>query len=131
MRVIIQVVGWASTNIYPLVIEARLATKISPGTINKVIDLAWRCAASPISSTRPDPGVIAPPIHEIGVSDKLPSYGAARKVIMPTSMHCHERYANNRAEVSHGIHEPRSGRCDGSENGRCDDLNLPDRRNVF
>ncbi|MCP3671211.1 MAG: IS6 family transposase [Gammaproteobacteria bacterium] len=35
------------------------------------------------------------------ITDKLPSYSAARKVIMPTSMHCHERYANNRAEVSH------------------------------
>jgi len=35
------------------------------------------------------------------VTDKLPSYGAARKEIMPTSMHCHERYANNHAEVSH------------------------------
>ncbi len=35
------------------------------------------------------------------VTDKLPSYGAARKVVMPTSMHCHDRYANNRAEVSH------------------------------
>ena len=35
------------------------------------------------------------------VTDKLPSYGAARKVIMPTSLHCHDRYANNRAEVSH------------------------------
>jgi putative transposase len=35
------------------------------------------------------------------VTDKLPGYGAARKTIMPTSMHCHERYANNRAEVSH------------------------------
>jgi putative transposase len=35
------------------------------------------------------------------VTDKLPSYGAARKEIMSTSMHCHERYANNRAEVSH------------------------------
>ena len=35
------------------------------------------------------------------VTDKLPSYGAARKEIMPTSMHCDERYANNRAEVSH------------------------------
>ena len=35
------------------------------------------------------------------VTDKLPSYGAARKIIMPTSMHCHERYANNRAEVLH------------------------------
>ena len=35
------------------------------------------------------------------ITDKLPSYGAARKAVMPTSMHCHERYANNRAEVSH------------------------------
>ena len=35
------------------------------------------------------------------VTDKLPSYGAARKEIMPTSMHCDDRYANNRAEVSH------------------------------
>jgi putative transposase len=35
------------------------------------------------------------------VTDKLPSYGAAKKAVMPTSMHCHERYANNRADVSH------------------------------
>jgi putative transposase len=35
------------------------------------------------------------------VTDKLPIYGAARKVIMPTSLHCHNRYANNRAEESH------------------------------
>ena len=35
------------------------------------------------------------------VSDKLPSYGAARKDLIPTSMHCDDRYANNRAEVSH------------------------------
>ena len=35
------------------------------------------------------------------VTDKLPSYGAANKTVMPTSMHCHDRYANNRAEVSH------------------------------
>jgi putative transposase len=35
------------------------------------------------------------------VTDKLPSCGAARKAIMPTSMHRHDRYANNRAEVSH------------------------------
>ncbi len=34
------------------------------------------------------------------VTDKLPGYGAARKAAMPTSMHCQERYANNRAEVS-------------------------------
>ncbi len=37
------------------------------------------------------------------VTDKLPSYGAARKVVMPTSMHCHDRYVNNRAEVSHEL----------------------------
>jgi putative transposase len=35
------------------------------------------------------------------VTDKLPSYGAARKAVMSTSMHRDERYANNRAEVSH------------------------------
>jgi putative transposase len=35
------------------------------------------------------------------VTDKLPSYGAARKAFMPTSMQCHDRYANNRAEVLH------------------------------
>ncbi len=35
------------------------------------------------------------------VTDKLPSYGAARKAVMPTSMHCDDRYANNRAEISH------------------------------
>ena len=35
------------------------------------------------------------------VTDKLPSYEAARKMVMSTSMHCDERYANNRAEVSH------------------------------
>ena len=35
------------------------------------------------------------------ITDKLPSYGAAKKEIMPSSMHCSERYANNRAEVSH------------------------------
>ena len=35
------------------------------------------------------------------VTDKLPSYEAARKTVMSTSMHCDERYANNRAEVSH------------------------------
>ena len=40
------------------------------------------------------------PAREI-VIDKLPSYGSARIAIMPTSMHCCDRYANNRAEVSH------------------------------
>ena len=32
------------------------------------------------------------------VTDKLPSYGAAKKVIMPASMHCNDRYANNRVK---------------------------------
>jgi putative transposase len=35
------------------------------------------------------------------VTDKLPCYGASRKAVMPTSMHCHDRYANNRAKVLH------------------------------
>jgi len=35
------------------------------------------------------------------VTDELPSYGAARKVVIPTSMHCSDRYANNHAELSH------------------------------
>lgn len=35
------------------------------------------------------------------VTNKLPICGAAKKEAMSTSMHCHERYANNRAEVSH------------------------------
>ncbi len=35
------------------------------------------------------------------VTDKLPSYGAAKKEVMPSSMYCSERYANNRDEVSH------------------------------
>lgn len=35
------------------------------------------------------------------VIDKLRSYGAARKEMMPSVMHCQDRYANNRAEESH------------------------------
>ena len=35
------------------------------------------------------------------VTDKLRSYGAARRTIMPSVIHVTERYANNRAEVSH------------------------------
>jgi len=36
-------------------------------------------------------------------SDKLPSYGAARKELMPTSDHLKDRYTNNRCEVSHEL----------------------------
>ena len=35
------------------------------------------------------------------VTDKLRSYGAAHRTIMPSVVHVTERYANNRAEVSH------------------------------
>ena len=34
-------------------------------------------------------------------TDKLPSYGAAKREVMPSVVHCTEKYANNRAEVSH------------------------------
>jgi len=35
------------------------------------------------------------------VTDKLKSYSAALREIMPALSHCSNRYANNRAEVSH------------------------------
>ena len=35
------------------------------------------------------------------VTDKLRSYGAAHRAIMPSARHDTKRYANNRAEVSH------------------------------
>ena len=35
------------------------------------------------------------------ITDKLKSYGAARQEIMPSVVHCQDRYANNRAEASH------------------------------
>ena len=35
------------------------------------------------------------------VTDKLRSYGAARKEIMPSVIHCQDQYANNRAKGSH------------------------------
>jgi len=35
------------------------------------------------------------------VTDKLRSYGVAHRTIMPSVIHVTERYANNRAEVSH------------------------------
>ncbi len=34
-------------------------------------------------------------------TDKLGSYGAAKKEVMPSVIHCQDRYANNRAEASH------------------------------
>ena len=35
------------------------------------------------------------------VTDKLPSYGAALRDVIPSSLHCNDRFANNRVEVSH------------------------------
>ena len=35
------------------------------------------------------------------VTDKLSSYRAAHRAVMPSVAHCTDRYANNRAEVSH------------------------------
>ncbi len=35
------------------------------------------------------------------VTDKLPSYGVARCKVMPSSLRCNDRFANNRVEVSH------------------------------
>ena len=34
-------------------------------------------------------------------TDKLASYGAAKREVMPSVAHCTKKYANNRAEVSH------------------------------
>ena len=35
------------------------------------------------------------------ITDKLRSYPAAHRTVMPSVVHCTDRYANNRAEVSH------------------------------
>jgi putative transposase len=35
------------------------------------------------------------------ITDKLRSYGAAKRVVMPSVAHRHHRYLNNRAENSH------------------------------
>ena len=35
------------------------------------------------------------------ITDKLRSYLAARRTVMPSVVHCTDRYANNRVEVSH------------------------------
>ena len=35
------------------------------------------------------------------ITDKLRSYSAALRTVMPSVVHCTDQYANNRAEVSH------------------------------
>ena len=34
-------------------------------------------------------------------TDKLRSYGSAKREVIPSVRHCQDQYANNRAEVSH------------------------------
>ena len=48
------------------------------------------------------------------VTDKLSSYKAAHRVVMPSVAHRTDRYANNRAEVSHQPTRQRERRCAGS-----------------
>jgi len=47
------------------------------------------------------------------VTNKLRSYGVAHRTIMPSVIHDTERYANNRAEVSHQPIDNASDRCEG------------------
>lgn len=42
----------------------------------------------------------SPPDYEFA-ADKLGSYGVARRALMPETIHSNDRYANNRAELSH------------------------------
>ena len=35
------------------------------------------------------------------ITDKLKSYAAAKREVMPDVVHCEDRYANNRCEASH------------------------------
>ena len=41
------------------------------------------------------------------ITDKLRSYPAAHRTVMPSVVHCTDQYANNRAEVSHQPTRPR------------------------
>lgn len=48
------------------------------------------------------------------VTDKLKSYGAAHRMFMPSVNHETQRYANNRAEVSHPPTRQRNDKREGS-----------------
>ena len=71
------------------------------------------------------------------ITDKLRSYPAACRTVMPSVVHCTDRYANNRAEVSHqptrererqmrrftalvrgSLHSASDRRCSGHRDGR-------------
>jgi putative transposase len=45
------------------------------------------------------------------VTDKLGSYGVARRALMPETIHSHDRYANNRSELSHQPTRARARAC--------------------
>ena len=48
------------------------------------------------------------------VTDKLRSYSAALRTVMPSVVHCTDQYANNRAEISHQPPGSASARCGAS-----------------
>ena len=53
-------------------------------------------------------------VPRVIVTDKLRSYGAAKREILPGVEHRQSRYLNNRAEVSHRRHDDENGRCSAS-----------------
>ena len=57
------------------------------------------------------------------VTDKLKSYSAAKREVMPSVPHCTDQYANNRA--NYPMNPPGFG------NDRCGGSNLPARRSDF
>jgi putative transposase len=58
-------------------------------------------------------------VPRVIITDKLRSYGAAKRKSLPSVEHRQHRYLNNRAENSHN--RPANG------NDACSGLNLPDR----
>jgi putative transposase len=58
-------------------------------------------------------------VPRVIVTDKLRSYGAAKRQVLPDVEHRQSQYLNNRAENSHRRHDVENGRCNGS--------NLPNR----
>jgi transposase-like protein len=47
-------------------------------------------------------------------TDKLPSYAAAKSEMIPSVVHCQDRYSNNRARSRMSRHESKNDRCAGS-----------------
>ena len=59
------------------------------------------------------------------ITDKLPSYGAARRVVMPSVVHRTDPYANNRAEVSHEPTRQRERQMRGFKSGGTSSASRP------